>query len=52
MNDVRFPMPYFYWTLGQILQHDERPVVDLTSLTGFYDFTLSYLPQKPPAGGA
>ena len=46
MNGARVPMPYFCWTLGQILQQDERPVVDLTGLTGFYDFTLSYLPQN------
>ncbi len=38
--------------LGQNLQQDERPVVDMTGLTGFYDFTLSFLPQKPLAGGA
>ena len=46
MNGVRVPMPYFSWLLGQLLQDDERPVVDLTGLTGFYDFTLSYLPQN------
>jgi len=28
-----------------MLQQDERPVVDLTGLSGFYDFNLSYLPQ-------
>jgi uncharacterized protein (TIGR03435 family) len=48
MNGVRVSMPYFCWTLGQILQQEERPVVDLTGLTGFYDFTLSYLPQNLP----
>lgn len=48
MNGVRVPMPYFCWTLGQILQQDERPVVDLTGLAGFYDFTLSYLPPNLP----
>ncbi len=48
MNGVRVPMPYFSWLLGQILQDDERPVVDLTGLTGFYDFTLSYLPPNLP----
>jgi uncharacterized protein (TIGR03435 family) len=44
MNGLRVPMPYFCWTLGQILQQDERPVVDLSGLSGFYDFTLSYRP--------
>ncbi len=48
MNGVRVPMPYLCWTLSQILQQDERPVVDRTGLTGFYDFTLSYLPQNLP----
>lgn len=40
----RVPMPYFCWLLSQNLQDDERPVVDLTGLTGFYDFSLSFLP--------
>ena len=44
----RVPMPYFCWLLSQTLQDDERPVVDLTGLTGFYDFTLSFLPQNLP----
>lgn len=44
----RVPMPYFCWLLSQNLQDDERPVVDLTGLTGFYDFTLSFLPQNLP----
>ncbi len=51
MHGVRVPMPYFCWTLGQILQGDQRPVVDptdLTGLTGFYDFTLTYLPLNVP----
>jgi uncharacterized protein (TIGR03435 family) len=46
MNGDRVPMPYLTWTLAQILQQDERPVVDQTGLTGFYDFTLSYLPPN------
>lgn len=45
MSGVRVPMPYFCWMLGQLLQGDERPVVDETGLRGFYDFHLSYLPQ-------
>jgi uncharacterized protein (TIGR03435 family) len=48
MNGVRVPMPYFCWMLGQILQGDERPVVDVTGLSGFYDFNLSFLPQGLP----
>jgi uncharacterized protein (TIGR03435 family) len=48
MNGVRVPMPYFCWLLSQFLQDDERPVVDLTRLTGFYNFSLSFLPQNLP----
>jgi len=44
----RVSLPYLCWNLGQILQNDARPVVDQTGLTGFYDFTLSFLPQFPP----
>jgi len=44
----RVYMPYLCWNLGQALQNDGRPVVDKTGLTGFYDFTLSFLPQFPP----
>jgi len=47
MNGTRVPMPYFCWMLGQILQGDERPVVDMTGLKGFYDFKLSFLPSLP-----
>ena len=47
-NGNRVPMPYFCWLLSQNLQDDERPVVDLTGLTGFYDITLSFLPQNLP----
>jgi uncharacterized protein (TIGR03435 family) len=48
MNGIRVPMPYFCWNLGQQLQDDERPVVDMTGLTGNYDFTLTYLPRNLP----
>jgi uncharacterized protein (TIGR03435 family) len=34
--------------LGSFLQNNERPVVDKTGLTGYYDFTLSFLPELPP----
>ena len=45
---VRVPMQYLCWWLGQNLQQDERPVVDMTGLTKNYDFTLTFLPQLPP----
>jgi uncharacterized protein (TIGR03435 family) len=48
MSGVRVPMPYFCWMLGQLLQGDERPVVDMTGLSGFYDFHLSFLPDGLP----
>ena len=37
-------LSYLCWQLGQILQNDERPVVDETGLKGKYDFTLVWLP--------
>jgi uncharacterized protein (TIGR03435 family) len=48
MTGTRVPMPYFCWMLGQLLQGDERPVVDMTGLTGFYNFHLSFLPTNLP----
>ena len=45
---VRVPMQYLCWWLGQNLQQDERPVVDMTGLNKNYDFTLTFLPQLPP----
>lgn len=48
MTATRVPMPYFCWMLGQLLQVDERPVIDRTGLTGFYDFRLSFLPTGLP----
>lgn len=44
----RVSMSYFCWWLGQQLQNDRRPVVDLTGLDKNYDFTLSYRPERPP----
>ncbi len=44
----RVPMQYFCWWLGQILQRDERPVIDRTGLDKNYDFTLAFLPELPP----
>ena len=32
----------------QVLQNNERPVVDKTGLTGYYDFTLLFRPELPP----
>jgi uncharacterized protein (TIGR03435 family) len=34
--------------LQQILQQDQRPVIDKTGLPGYYDFTLSFRPVLPP----
>jgi uncharacterized protein (TIGR03435 family) len=44
----RVPMEYLCWWLGQVLQRDERPVIDRTGLKGNYDFTLAFLPELPP----
>ncbi len=44
----RVDMVYLCWWLGQVLQRDERPVIDKTGLKGFYDFKLSFLPELPP----
>ncbi len=48
VTGVRVPMPYFCWWLGQQLQNDGRPVVDLTGLDKYYDFTLTFAPELPP----
>ncbi len=48
MTGTRVPISYFCWMLGQLLQGDERPVVDMTGLTGLYDFRLSFLPTGLP----
>jgi uncharacterized protein (TIGR03435 family) len=44
----RVPMEYLCYRLGQILRNEDRPVIDKTGLTGFYDFTLTFLPNLPP----
>jgi uncharacterized protein (TIGR03435 family) len=44
----RVPIPYLCWWLGQQLQDTGRPVIDLTGLTGNYDFTLTFAPELPP----
>jgi uncharacterized protein (TIGR03435 family) len=43
----RVPMEYLCYRLGQILRNEDRPVIDRTGLTGFYDFTLTFLPDLP-----
>jgi uncharacterized protein (TIGR03435 family) len=49
ITGIRVPMIYLCWQLGQILQNtDERPVIDMTGLTGNYDFKLVFLPELPP----
>jgi uncharacterized protein (TIGR03435 family) len=45
---VRVPMSYLAWWLGQQIQNQERPVINLTSLDKYYDFTLSFAPVLPP----
>jgi uncharacterized protein (TIGR03435 family) len=43
---TRCPLYYLSWWIGQ---RQERPVIDKTGLDGFWDFTLSYVPDG--AGG-
>lgn len=45
---ARVPMSYLAWWLGQQLQQENRPVIDRTGLPGYYDFTLSFAPIRPP----
>lgn len=42
------PMRYLCWWLGQQLEQDRRPVIDLTGLKDSYDFTLAFAPELPP----
>ncbi|HUA60751.1 MAG TPA: TIGR03435 family protein [Verrucomicrobiae bacterium] len=42
IKGVRCPMNYFSWYLGQT---ENRPVVDQTGLSGFWDFTLEFVPD-------
>jgi uncharacterized protein (TIGR03435 family) len=48
----RVPMNYLCWYIGQVVQNDARPCLDLTGLTGNYDFTLSFMPLLPPGASA
>jgi len=45
---TRVPMQYLCWQLGQFLQNDQRPVINMTGLSGNYDFKLVFLPDLPP----
>ena len=45
---TRVSMRHFCWWLGQVLQRDERPVIDKTGLDKNYDFTLAFMPELPP----
>jgi len=46
----RVSMQYLcYWLKRFVfLYYDERPVIDKTGLTGYYDFTLRYMMELPP----
>ncbi len=44
----RVAMERLCFQLGSFLQNDGRPVIDKTGLAGYYDFTLSFLPELPP----
>jgi uncharacterized protein (TIGR03435 family) len=44
----RVPIQRLCFQIEQILKRDERPVIDRTGLAGYYDFTLSFLPELPP----
>jgi uncharacterized protein (TIGR03435 family) len=45
---TRVPMSYLCWWLSELLQREERPVIDKTGLNENYDFTLSFAPELPP----
>ncbi len=47
-NGKRVPMEYLCYFLGQVMRNDSRPVIDKTGLMGYYDFTLTFLPDLPP----
>jgi uncharacterized protein (TIGR03435 family) len=44
----RVPIQRICFQLQQILQRDQRPVIDKTGLPGYYDFSLAYRPELPP----
>jgi uncharacterized protein (TIGR03435 family) len=41
-------MNYLCWQLGEFTRDDERPVVNMTGLTGNYNYVLTFLPPLPP----
>jgi uncharacterized protein (TIGR03435 family) len=45
---ARCPMYYLSWWIGQ---REGRPVLDQTSLPGFWDFTLEFIPEGMGAPG-
>jgi uncharacterized protein (TIGR03435 family) len=45
---TRVSMQYLCWWLGQILERDERAVIDKTGLDKNYDFKLVFSPELPP----
>jgi uncharacterized protein (TIGR03435 family) len=45
---TRVSMPYLCWVLSTYLN---TPVVDMTGLTRFYDFTLQWTPPRPRQAG-
>jgi uncharacterized protein (TIGR03435 family) len=36
------------WQLALLLRNDERPVINMTGLTGNYDFKLEFQPELSP----
>jgi uncharacterized protein (TIGR03435 family) len=48
MIGTRVPMSYLCWVLSQFLN---TPVVDMTGLHEFYDFTLEWTQPPPPGAG-
>jgi uncharacterized protein (TIGR03435 family) len=52
MTGEQVPLNYLCFWLGQLLQSDQRPVVDRTGLTGTYSFKLRFRPQSEPSVSA
>jgi uncharacterized protein (TIGR03435 family) len=49
LEAIHCSMSYFSWSLSQRL---DRPVIDQTGLTQFYDFKLEWTPELPPGVAA
>ncbi len=47
-SEKRVSIEYLCYWLKRfvLLYYDERPVIDKTGLTGYYDFTLSYIAES------